>query len=90
MAHQVEWTENVYEQFCKRGMLTSEECWIMKTRIIDEMPISIQAYKLNCSKSRIERKIKKLRKKYDAVQKEYPDIFPKRKRSKREKWLDTH
>lgn len=89
MAHQVKWTKKTFEDFCEYGMLNSEEIFLLKTRI-DGMPISEQSYHLNCSPSTVDRKISLLKRKYDAVQKQHPDLFPPRKYSAKETWLDEH
>lgn len=89
MAKQVKWTKKVLEEFIELAMLSEDEIYIMQTRVKD-VPISVQAQTLNVSESTIHRKIALLKKKYDAVQKEHPDIFPVRKESAKETWMDNH
>jgi len=86
---QVKWNKDTYENFCEYAMLNSDERFILKSRI-DGMPISEQAYHLSCSASTVSRQIALLKKKYDAVQKQHPDILPERKYSAKETWMDEH
>lgn len=89
MAHEVRWSSRVTEEFIKKGNLNDEQIFLLKTRI-SGMPISCQADQLGCSTRTVDRMIKELKLIYDHVQKEYPEIFPVRKVSKEEKYMDTH
>lgn len=89
MSKEIKWTKHTLEKFCEYALLNEEEIYIMKSRIAGS-PISEQAYHLNCSNSTVSRMISTLKKKYDVVQKEHPDIFPIRKYSSKETWMDEH
>lgn len=89
MSHQVLWTDELTENFIKKGALSDDEAFVMRTRARG-YTVSQQAQYLNKSNSSIERMINKLKKKYDAVQKENPDIFPVRITSKVEKFMDEN
>lgn len=89
MAKQVKWTKQVFLDFCDYALLNDDEIYIMETRI-KGVPVSIQASHLCVSESTVHRMIAKLKIKYDAVQKEYPDKFPIRKKSIKETWMDNN
>ena len=89
MANQVKWSRKTFEDFCKYGMLNSDEIYILESRI-QGTPISEQSYQLNVSPSTVSRMISKMKKKYDTVQKLHPDLFPPRKYSAKETWMDEH
>lgn len=86
---QVKWTEQILKKFEQRALLSEEECYIMESRIRGAT-VTEQALKLSRSESSIHRAIKALKLKYDLVQMEYPDEFPKRKLSTKEIYMDTH
>lgn len=86
---QVKWTEQILRKFEQRALLSEEECYIMESRI-KGATVTQQALKLSKSESTIHRIIKELKIKYDLVQQEYPDEFPKRKKSAKETYMDTH
>lgn len=86
---QVKWTEQILRKFEQRALLSEEECYIMESRI-KGATVTQQALKLLKSESTIHRIIKELKIKYDLVQLEYPDEFPKRKKSAKETYMDTH
>lgn len=90
MAHQVEWTHDIVRDFEHYAILSDEECYILESRARDNTPVSIQASKLGVSESTVHRMIRKLKRKYDVVQREHPEIFKKRRRSKAEHYMDTH
>lgn len=89
MSHEVRWSEKVTEEFIKKGNLNEEQIFLLRSRI-NGMPISCQADQLGCSSRTVDRMIKELKLIYDHVQKEYPEIFPPRRVSKEEKYMDTH
>lgn len=89
MAKQVKWTKNILKEFEDLAMLSDDECYIMESRC-KNVSVSAQAQHLNVSESTIARMINRLKVKYDAVQKEYPDKFPKRKFSAKETWMDNN
>lgn len=89
MAKQVKWTKDIVREFSDKAMLSEDEIFVLVTRC-KGMPISRQAQELHCSESTINRMIANLKKKYDIVQNEYPDIFPIRRTSKQEEWMDNN
>ena len=89
MAHQVVWTKKVTEFFEEAGNLTKFECEVLETRI-SGMSIKEQAYYFSCSEGTINKCISKLKRKYDAVQAEYPDELRPRRSSAAETYLDEH
>lgn len=89
MAHQVLWTKNITSIFYEEAHLSEFEIQIMNTRI-KGMTITEQSLKFNCSKSLIDKTIKKLKVKYDEVQKNHPDELPERKFSAKELYMDSN
>lgn len=89
MAKQVLWTDKLTEAFIEKAALSEEEAFIMRTRARG-YTVTQQSIALSRSTSSIARSIAVLKTKYDAVQKEYPDIFPVRKTSKVEKFMDEN
>lgn len=89
MSKQIRWTKQLTESFIDLAMLSDEEAYIMRTRV-KGTPISVQADFLGCSISTVNRYISQLKKKYDEVQKEYPEKFPIRKSSAKETWMDNN
>lgn len=83
------WTKQKTEDFIELAMLSDDEAYIMRTRV-KGVPISVQASELHVSESTVHRMIAKIKKKYDHVQKEYPDRFPKRRYSAKETWMDEN
>jgi len=89
MAHQVKWTRDILDNLYKYAMLNENEQYIMESRI-KGTPVSLQADRLCCSEATVHRMIAKIKKKYDTVQKEHPDLFPIRKKSAKETWMDEN
>lgn len=89
MAHQVNWDKDKLEFFIEQALLTDFEEEIMRTRI-SGLTITEQASRCCCSKSKIEKTIANLKKRYDLLQKQYPDKLPPRKFSAKEVYMDTH
>lgn len=89
MAHQVNWDKDKLEFFIEQCLLTEFEEEIMRTRI-NGSTITEQASKLCCSKSKIEKTIANLKKRYDLLQKQYPDKLPPRKFSAKEVYMDNN
>ena len=83
------WTDKLTEDFIKKAALSDDEAYIMRTRARG-YTVTQQAMALNKSESTIARMIAIIKKKYDAVQKEFPEDFPKRKTSKVEKFMDEN
>lgn len=89
MSHEVHWTEKICQNFIKKAMLSEDEVYILTSRV-KGATVTHQAQHLNKSEATIHRMISKLKKKYDSVQQEFPDDFPKRRNSKQEEYMDTH
>lgn len=88
MAKQICWTKKIMETFIEEACLTKEEQDILRTRVAG-LTISEQAKKFNISVGRVNRIIKRLKWKYDNVQKYCKDL-PLRKMSAAELYMDTH
>lgn len=88
MSKQVPWTKIILEEFIKEAMLTKDEEMVMRTRIAG-WPRTKQSQELNMSIATIDRIIKRLKAKYDQVQK-YDPLLPPRKFSAEETYMDTH
>lgn len=89
MAHQVKWSKHLLQEFCENALLSDDEVYIMESRTRG-VPVSVQAAHLCCSEATVHRMISKIKKKYDLVQRECPDRFPKRKKSAKETWMDEN
>lgn len=89
MAHKVQWIKKYFDIFVEEGCLNDFEIEVMKRRV-KNMPVSIMADELNCSKSTVERTITKLKVRYDEVQKHHPELPVRIKNSPTEKYMDTH
>ena len=87
MTHQVPWTKTLLEDFITEGLLTEDEENIMRTRIAG-WSIVKQSMEFGMSTATISRIIKKVKKKYDYLHKQFPERFPERKQSKFEQALD--
>lgn len=88
MAKQVCWAKKIVETFIDEACLTKEEQDILRTRVAG-LTISEQAEKFNISIGKVNRIIKRLKWKYDNVQK-YCKNLPVRKKSAVELYRDTH
>lgn len=88
MAKQVCWTKKIVETFIEEACLTKEEQDILRTRVAG-LTISEQAEKFNISIGKVNRIIKRLKWKYDNVQKYCKDL-PVRKENAAELYMDTH
>ena len=88
MAHQVPWNKIVVERFIELAMLTEDEERILRTRVAG-WPRTRQAYELDVSVATVDRIIKRLKQKYDNVQR-YDPLLPPRRSSDAETWMDAH
>lgn len=88
MAHQVPWNKIILERFIELGALTDIEEQIMRTRVAG-WTITKQAITFGLSEPTVNRIIKRLKIKYDNVQK-YDPLLPPRKFSAKETYMDTH
>ena len=85
---QISWNKDLYDKFCERAMLNDEDKDLLRTRI-QGMYVSQQSILFDCSESTIHRRINKLKKLYDEIQKNYADM-PVRRTSKEEKIMDEN
>lgn len=88
MAKQVLWNKIVLEEFIRLASLTKEEEMIMRTRLAG-WTRTRQSMELGMSMATLDRAIKRLKIKYDNVQK-YSVILPPRKFSAEETYMDEH
>ena len=88
MAKKVCWTKKIVETFIEEACLTKEEQDILCTRVAGII-IYEQAEKFNITICKINQIIKRLKLKYDNVQKYCKDL-PVRKESAAELYIDTH
>lgn len=88
MSHQVVWTKIVLETFIQDAALTKDEEMVMRTRVAGWTRTK-QADQLRMSISTVDRIIKRLKIKYDKVQKTNP-ILPPRKFSAAETYMDEN
>ncbi len=82
MAKQVIWTKTVLETFIREAELSELEEKIIRTRV-KGWSRTRQALTFNLSLSTLDRSIRALKAKYDAVQKEHPEL-PERKENAKE------
>lgn len=85
----VKWTKKTYDIFVDEAFLTADEKYILDSRIKGET-VTQQCLALNVSRTTVNRYIKNLKDKYDIIAKQYPDIFPKRYKSKEEEYMDNN
>ena len=88
MAKQVAWNKIILEEFISLASLSKEEEMVMRTRVAGWTRTK-QCMEFNMSMSTLDRIIKRLKVKYDAVQK-YSVILPPRKFSVEETYMDEH
>lgn len=88
MAHQVIWTKIILDEFVEKANLNEVEEMVIRTRA-SGWTRTEQSMKLNLSLATIDRIIRRLKVKYDEVQK-YSMILPERKESADELYMDTH
>ena len=88
MSKQVPWNKIILETFIEDAMLTKDEEMIMRTRVAGWSRVE-QSMKLGMSLATVDRIIKRLKVKYDNVQKFNP-LLPPRKFSAEETYMDTH
>lgn len=82
MTTQVPWNKIILEEFINLALLTKDEEMILRTRIYG-WTVREQADRLDMSVSSVNRIIKRIKNKYDDVEK-YSAILPPRKSSKKE------
>ena len=79
MANQVPWDSRILREFCEAALLTAEEKWILETRV-GGMSRREQADVLGLSERSVDRRIQKLKRKYDQAQLHAPGLPPRRVR----------
>ena len=89
MANEVQWNKYVYDRFCELALLSDFEKEVLMTRI-KGMSIVQQSHKFNTSTSTINNTIRRLKDKYDDVQKYDGSNLPIRRMSAQEKWQDEN
>lgn len=88
MSQQVPWNKYILEEFVELAVLTKDEEMIMRTRVAG-WSRTRQAMELGMSLATVDRIIRRLKAKYDRVQKISP-LLPPRKQCAEETWMDTH
>ena len=84
------WTDRKIKLFVEYGNLNADEEFIWRTRLRG-YTVTQQCEALTISPSTAARMIAKIKRVYDAVQKEYPEEFPVRKENvKIEKFMDEN
>lgn len=89
MSHQVIWTRRVYEFFCDAGNLSKLDRDILAQRIAG-MTVKEMSYYYGLSESAIHKRVAKIKRIYDEVQREYPDELKERRLSAQELYMDSH
>lgn len=89
MSTTVSWTKHAFDTFVREGCLTEFEVQVLETRV-KGMTITEQADYLCCSKSTVDRTVKKLKERYDQVREHHPELPERNKNSLTEKYMDTH
>ena len=83
MKHDIEWSEEIYAEFCRAAMLSELDRKILRLRIMDET-IQYQALEAHIGTATVSRHVRSMQRKYDAVQKR-SSILPERQPRKRKK-----
>lgn len=90
MTKDVPWNRKLYNKFMSEAILTDLQKQIMETRVTKGWTRTKQIQELHISMSTLDREIKKLKKMYDDIQKDFPEDLPPRKKSKYEEYLDNN
>lgn len=80
MAQQVPWDQQILDEFIRRALLSEEDQWILRSRI-GGMSRSQQAEHLGLSERSVDRRISRLKSKYDHVQPGSSGLPPRRRRA---------
>lgn len=88
MRPKVPWTKSMLEKFVEEALLNEEEEKLIRTRIAG-WSIVKQSMEFGMSTSSISRIIRGIRRKYLALQPQFPDLFPPIKLNKYELALDS-
>lgn len=89
MAVQVIWTKRVFDFFSDAANLTEFEKQVLQCRISNYTQVQTSMY-LSCSVSTVAKCVARLKKKYDAVQKEHPDVLRPRRSCAVETYMDDN
>lgn len=89
MRTKVNWNEKLYQDFSRYAMLSERDQDILRMRIMEYTMTEI-ADETGWSLSTVKRRVDSLLKKYDKVQAEHPDIFPAKRMSEKERYMNTH
>ena len=89
MKTKVNWNEELYQNFSKYAMLSERDQEILRMRIM-EFTMTEIAVETGWSLSTVKRRVEILLDKYDDVQEKYPDIFPPKRLSEKEQYMNTH
>ncbi|MCQ2408814.1 MAG: hypothetical protein MJ065_09865 [Oscillospiraceae bacterium] len=76
MSRQVSWNKYIVERFVELAMLTQEEEMVIRTRVAGWSRVE-QSMKLGMSVTTVDRIIKRLKRKYDEIQKFDPLLPPR-------------
>lgn len=80
MAQQVPWDQQILDEFIRRALLSEEDQWLLRSRI-NGMSRSQQAEHLGLSERSVDRRISRLKSKYDHVQPGSSGLPPRRRRA---------
>lgn len=80
MAQQVPWDQQILDEFIRRALLSEEDQWLLRSRI-GGMSRSQQAEHLGLSERSVDRRISRLKSKYDHVQPGSSGLPPRRRRA---------
>ena len=89
MSVQVVWTKKTFNFFADAANLTKFERDVLQCRISNFTQVQTAMY-LSCGTSTVAKCVKRLKKKYDIVQQEYPDELRPRKSSAVELYMDEN
>lgn len=89
MRTKVNWNEELYQNFVRYAMLSQDYQNILRMRIM-EFTMTEIAEETGWSLSTVKRRVESLLRKYDEVQVQHPDIFPPKRLSVEEQYMDTH
>ena len=89
MARQVIWTRRVYEFFCDAANLQKLDRDILAQRIAG-MTVKEMQYFYGLSESAINKRIARMKRLYDEVQREYPGELKPRRMSAAETYMDEN
>ena len=74
------WDQQILDEFIRRALLSEEDQWLLRSRI-GGMSRSQQAEHLGLSERSVDRRISRLKAKYDHVQRGSSGLPPRRRRA---------